>query len=106
GQETERSEPRLAELTLDADLRRLGAEGLHVLKVDVDGGDLGVLLGARELLAEHRPLLIVELSERPGEILDLLDGVGYERFYDMDLRPWARGEPWPENLIASTHALG
>lgn len=41
------------------------AAGLRptVVKVDVEGGELGVVAGMRRTLAAHRPVLVVEVSE-------------------------------------------
>ena len=43
----------------DVDLGRVS-----LLKVDVEGHELAVLRGARELLEVHRPMLIIEVEER------------------------------------------
>jgi hypothetical protein len=45
-------------VTLDSDLAEAGRVGL--LKVDVDGGELGVLTGAWRLLVEQHPSVILE----------------------------------------------
>ena len=50
-----------------------------LLKVDVDGGEMAVLRGAREVLARHRPHVIVE-THTPGlerDCGDLLVAAGY-----------------------------
>ena len=41
---------------------RLGSVGF--IKIDVEGHELEVLLGAREILLRHRPSLLVEIEER------------------------------------------
>ena len=64
------------------------AEGLSrvdLLKVDVEGAELALLRGAKEVLRRHRPLLLLEVNEgslsRQGsssaEVLALLDEAGY-----------------------------
>lgn len=63
------------------DLARVG-----VVKIDVEGHELAVLRGARKLLGEHRPAVIVESEERhtPGgveQVRRFLDDLGYEGFY-------------------------
>jgi hypothetical protein len=45
-------------VTLDDDLAETGPVGL--LKIDVDGGEVGVLTGARRLLDEQHPSVILE----------------------------------------------
>ena len=56
-----------------------------LVKVDVEGGELEVLLGARRVLAEHRPILALEHQygrrsdpARTLRIHDVLDELGYE----------------------------
>ena len=51
-------------VTLDEDLKSVGKIGL--LKIDVEGFEYQVLSGARKIIEEHRPLLLVELH--PGQI--------------------------------------
>ncbi len=64
------------------------AEGLgHVdaLKIDVEGGELAVLQGARKILAAHRPVILLELFQAALQkqnasreaVLDLLRSAGY-----------------------------
>jgi len=56
-----------------------------LVKVDVEGGELETLLGARRVLTEHRPVLAIEHQygrrsdvERTRRIHDLLDELGYD----------------------------
>jgi FkbM family methyltransferase len=56
-----------------------------LIKVDVEGGELEVLLGAQRVLAEHHPILALEHQygrradpARTLRIHDLLGGLGYE----------------------------
>lgn len=70
--------------TLDADC---AARGLSpsMVKIDVEGDELRVLRGARQVLREHRPVLFIELHldllERRGddvrEIHEIVSGAGY-----------------------------
>jgi FkbM family methyltransferase len=85
------------DLTLDAAVEELEIEVTTLdealpeelrpalVKVDVEGGELEVLLGARRLLGEHRPILALEhqYGRRPDpdrtlRIHDLLTELGYE----------------------------
>jgi FkbM family methyltransferase len=53
----------------------------HVLKIDVEGAEVEVLEGARELLKAHRPIVLCEVShERAQVVTDLLRGCGYRLF--------------------------
>ena len=51
------------------------------IKIDVEGAELRVLRGAREMLRRHRPVLFMEHGARidgdTGEIHELLTGLGY-----------------------------
>lgn len=64
----------------DADLGRVS-----LLKVDVEGHELAVLRGARELLERHHPMLIIEVEERHAAgsreaVWELLNTMGYSSF--------------------------
>jgi FkbM family methyltransferase len=53
----------------------------RVLKIDVDGAELGVLAGGGRLFREHRPILLVEVYERNADAVSaLLLGHGYSLF--------------------------
>ena len=49
-----------------------------VVKVDVEGSELAVLAGAAALLADARPVLIVETHETNAEVAAALEAAGYE----------------------------
>ena len=59
--------------------------GLHLLKADVEGFEVEVLRGARDTIAQHRPLLYLEHNGHSGdageleetELVRLLRGWGY-----------------------------
>lgn len=69
--------------TLDAEI---GSLLPSVVKIDVEGAELGVLEGARELLSRARPLVIFEhvaaaaalYGTGSGAIWDLFQSLGYE----------------------------
>jgi FkbM family methyltransferase len=71
--------------TLDAFFRQHGGPPPQLLKVDVEGAELAVLQGAARLLAEHSPLLLVEMEEKTlrlaglsrQDIMDFLATLGY-----------------------------
>ncbi|MGW0533116.1 FkbM family methyltransferase [Streptomyces sp. NPDC003032] len=56
-------------LTLDG----LGLRDVHFIKIDVDGNELPVLHGARELLVRDRPALFIELESRIQPIAPIVD---------------------------------
>lgn len=78
-------------VTLDWLREVLGAP--HLVKIDVEGGELAVLRGARQLLREQRPSLLVEVSKRNrSEVGTLLEKAGYQLF-DATAPGLAAGEP-------------
>jgi FkbM family methyltransferase len=90
----------VAVTSLDAECARLGLAP-DAVKIDVEGDELEVLLGASRLLETRRPLLFLELHldllERrgvaPGQIVDLLVRHGY-RFES------SAGEPLPASAVS------
>jgi len=76
--------------TLDGLVRREGLARLDLVKLDVDGWECAVLEGARETLARHRPLIVMELQpytlaekgRSVGDLLAIFDRAGYG-LYDL-----------------------
>jgi hypothetical protein len=58
------------------------------MKIDVEGADMWVLEGAAAVLAQHKPLIFMELhtSEIAVEYHDFMKPLGYEHF-EMDDTP-------------------
>ena len=60
------------------------SDKVALLKIDVEGAELGVFKGAERILRQHAPLLVFECENRhlaPGNVGDVfsyLDGLGYE----------------------------
>lgn len=76
-----------------------------VLKIDVEGAELEVLEGARDLLVRKGPIIICEVcSERSMDVTSLLKRLGYT-IYDGDAQAADRHElataPW--NTVAIRH---
>lgn len=88
----------VAVTTLDAALAA-GAPPPAVVKLDVEGSEGDVLRGARRLLADHRPALVIELHGTAAEVCDLLEAAGYaaER---LDAAGAARAAPAHAHLLA------
>jgi FkbM family methyltransferase len=65
-------------------------QNVGALKIDVEGHELRVILGAEETIASSKPVLLVEIEERhhPGRSLEIIDRVrrlGYDCYYfDID----------------------
>ncbi len=91
------------------------AEGLQpaLVKIDVEGFEHEVLLGARETLAKHRPIVMVEVQRHAEAIFDLLRGFGYD-LYRVDGTPVRSPADFDMNTFcldparhaAALHALG
>lgn len=64
--------------TLDSWLAQTGRPAPRVVKIDVEGAEVGVLKGMRQMIAAARPTLLIELHSTREEVADELDGMGYE----------------------------
>jgi FkbM family methyltransferase len=51
-----------------------------LIKVDIEGAEYMALAGARETLAEHRPMLLVEVTRQAADVFAALAGAGYLLF--------------------------
>jgi hypothetical protein len=68
------------------------------MKIDVEGAEMGVLLGARRILSEICldaliwELSGVEMGGAPGEVIELLRNMGYNAYEISNdgLRPFSR----------------
>jgi hypothetical protein len=76
-----------------------------LLKVDVDGGEVAVLRGARQLLATHHPHVIVETHTAGLEhdCGDLLLGCGYRPVVVPQRRRFRQNRPAAHNRWLVAH---
>jgi FkbM family methyltransferase len=72
--------------TIDIEWKNLGSPPVSVIKCDVEGGEIGVLLGAKECLAATRAHVLMEWNESnftaygvtTAELLALVDAMEYD----------------------------
>lgn len=84
--------------TLDAYMNRQALKRVDVIKIDAEGEELNVLKGARLMLSEKRPILMVEVRDRllkesgasRAELYSFLKDMGYSAF---KIKPGAQLEP-------------
>lgn len=84
----------VALITLDAVMERIEAGPVSFMKIDVEGGELGVLRGAEALIAKHKPAILCEIDDREArfgasesELYDFLTARGYAAYSIADRRP-------------------
>jgi FkbM family methyltransferase len=81
---------RVAVTSLDDLVERLDLPAVHVVKIDVEGGELDVVAGMRRILAERRPFVIAEMHDRNEPFARALSEAGY-RVVNLDgLEPVAQ----------------
>src|SRR5262249_47451467 len=76
---------RVATITLDDELEKLGARAVTLIKIDVQGAEPRVIAGAQHVIARDRPALVLEVdiatSADQGrgiaEVLRFLGAQGY-----------------------------
>lgn len=66
-------------VTMDSELAG-GAKPPQFIKIDVEGHELAVLEGGRELLSRHRPIIIFEATRNQPAIAQLLKELRYQIF--------------------------
>jgi FkbM family methyltransferase len=77
---------RVVATTLDDEWEAAGRPPVSFVKIDTEGGEDAVVLGARDLLREERPVLLVEVKD--DGVLATLRGLRYD---DVRPRGFARG---------------
>lgn len=51
---------------------------VSLIKIDAEGGELSVLVGAQRLIKEHRPAIVIEVwPQNRGHVFGILDKMGY-----------------------------
>jgi FkbM family methyltransferase len=80
----------------------LGPEGLSpptVVKIDVEGAELDVIAGMKEILTRYRPVIICEMHGRNAEYARLITELGY-RVATLEGDPDVAGAHWNVHTVA------
>ncbi len=94
-------------VTLDGLVEKQGLTRLDLIKIDVDGGELAALRGARATLAQWRPALVLELSaytlsEHGGSVDALLALLAEAQYRLLDEATFA---PLPDDPAAISRLI-
>ena len=87
-------------VTLDSFCEQAGVGHVDFIKCDVEGHEIAVLSGARDLIARDRPTILLEVNEplhEPGHgsnVKAFIDGLGYRIgvFEGGRVTPWQDGD--------------
>jgi FkbM family methyltransferase len=99
------SKQKVMMTTLDSQHDRSKRIGL--IKIDVEGGELDVLRGARKILADHCPVVFMELNTRDyslGEVIEIIPNkcqvlnIPVTYYEDEQSIPSETGEPGIHNI--------
>jgi FkbM family methyltransferase len=90
-------------LALDTWIAQAEQAPPSLVKIDIEGAEIRALRGMRETLRSARPTLIIELHGTRVEVLELLDGAGYEyEAIECDV-PMSQA-PWWAHVLARPRA--
>lgn len=84
--------------TLDDSLRDLPIRRVSFLKIDVEGSEFDLLVGARRTIEQHRPAILLEVNPTTAtasghgvaEVFDLLSRMGYSSVCEIEEFPRRR----------------
>jgi FkbM family methyltransferase len=86
-------------LALDSWIAETAQAPPNVVKIDVEGAEVGVLRGMLQTLRQAKPVLLIELHNTRVEIADLLDEIGYEHA-PIESDASTREGPWWAHVLA------
>lgn len=69
----------------------VGDEPVAGIKLDIEGGEIEALMGAREIIKRDRPVILIEVNGhclrlrglKPKHLFDIIKGMGYEIFANI-----------------------
>ncbi len=80
----------ITQLTLDTIWEQQGKPEVRTVKIDVEGGELNVLLGAEQLIEAHHPIFMIEINPGPDlvAIKNNLSRFGYRHHKPSGFEAW------------------
>jgi FkbM family methyltransferase len=89
------------------DLPSLSLNRLDFLKLDVEGMELDVLRGARAVLEQHRPVMLIEMIKSDREAIQtFLTELGYRQFdYGIDQLAIHESDPTLQHIHQTENGL-
>ncbi|RZN83102.1 MAG: FkbM family methyltransferase [Winogradskyella sp.] len=84
-------------VTLDDFLNKKSFQQIDLIKIDVDGIELDILKGAKNLLQQNNSIVIVETND-DKRIVDFFEELDYS-IYDMKLNVFDAAEALPLNIF-------
>jgi FkbM family methyltransferase len=91
-------------LTLDTWIAQAKQAPPSVIKIDIEGAEIGALRGMRMTLQSAKPTLIIELHGTRDSVLDLLDSFDYEH-EPIECDVPTREAPWWAHVLARPRPL-
>lgn len=83
--------------TIDNFLKESAIYKCDLIKIDVDGLEYDILMGAKDSLKKYKPLLIVETNNNK-QIINFCSELEY-KIYDMNLDEYHEGDKLPQNIF-------
>jgi FkbM family methyltransferase len=90
---------------LDSWLEQTGQPAPGLVKMDVEGSEVGVLRGMTQTLKDSAPTLIIELHGTNAQVADLLDAAGY-RHAPIEVGTTTREAPYWAHVLARPGSAG
>lgn len=84
GSDVHKREVQVPSITLDTFIEEIQSRGLspNFIKIDVEGAELFVLKGAKNLLSQRQVPLMVEVTCDAEPIFDLMTKAGYQMYFE------------------------
>lgn len=72
----------------DAEFERFGVNHIDFIKMDIEGGELGALQGARKSIEKFKPVVMVEINEQTYRAAGYSVDDVYQFFFDLHYTPF------------------